>query len=89
LNGEVGGNSKLMGQLDLLAGKLARSWILLIVCAFYVGDLALLPEGNSTFNQTVKTACKLPFKPKNKKSQLVSPSVLWTRSKKYDRKYVH
>lgn len=88
LNGELDGDAKKLGQIDLLAGKLARSWILLIVWALYVAYLALLPEGNKVFMQTVKTARRLPFKPRKKKIQLVSLKTLATEGQNFDGKYL-
>jgi hypothetical protein len=89
LNGEIDGDAKKMGQLDLLAGKLARSWILLIVWALYVAYLALLTDGEDTrFQQTVKAASKLPFQIKKKRAKLVSPKTLSSEGPNYDGKYV-
>jgi hypothetical protein len=88
LNGNFDGDAKKMGQVDLLAGKMARSWILLIVFALYVSFLALLPKNDVTFREVTNTVSRLPFNSKNKQFQIVSPKELWAHSKKYDGKYL-
>ncbi|HEY9387866.1 MAG TPA: hypothetical protein VIP70_12565 [Nitrososphaeraceae archaeon] len=88
LNGEIDGDAKKLGQLDLLAGKLARSWILLIVWALYVAYLGLLTDGDTRFQQTVKAVRKLPFLIKKKRAKLVSPKTLSSEGPNYDGKYV-
>jgi hypothetical protein len=88
LNGELDGDAKKLGQVDLLAGKLARSWILLTVWALYVAYLALLSERSETLQQTIKTARKLPFMSKKKKVEIVSPKTLSAEGQNYDGKYL-
>jgi hypothetical protein len=88
LNGEIDGDAKKLGQLDLIAGKLARSWILLIVWALYVAYLALLTDGDTRFQQTVKAVRKLPFLIKKKRAKLVSPKTLSSEGPNYDGKYL-
>ena len=89
LKEDLEGDPNKLGMLDLLAGKLARSWILLIVWALYVIYLALLPPRDVVFQEIVKTAKKLPFTSKNKKTKLVSPHTLSTEGKNYHEKYLH
>jgi hypothetical protein len=88
LNGNIDCDIKKMGRVDILAGKMARSWALLTVFALYVSYLALLPTRDSTFQQITNTARRLPFNPKNKKFQIASPKELWTQGKKYNGKYI-
>jgi hypothetical protein len=88
LNGEIDGDAKRLGQLDLMAGKLARSWMLLIVWAFYVAYLAFLTDGDTRFQQTVEAARKLPFTSKKKKAKIVSPKLLSSEGPNYNGKYI-
>jgi hypothetical protein len=88
LNGNIDDDIKKMGRVDILAGKMARSWALLNVFALYVSYLALLPTRDSTFQQVTNNARRLPFNPKNKKFQIASPKELWTQGKKYNGKYI-
>src|SRR5262249_29782808 len=67
---------------------LARSWILLIVWAFYVAYLALLTDKDIRFQQTVKAARKLPFLIKKESAKLVSPKTLSSEGRNYDGKYL-
>jgi hypothetical protein len=88
LNGNIDGDIKKVGRIDILAGKMARSWAFLTVFALYVSYLALLPTRVSTFQQVTNNARRLPFNPKNKKFQIASPKELWRQGKKYNGKYI-
>jgi hypothetical protein len=88
LKGEINGNAKKLGDLDLLAGKLIRSWILLVVWAFYSAQVALLPDGATKFQQIVKTARMLPLRSKRRKADAVSPKTLSVDGQNFDGKYV-
>jgi hypothetical protein len=88
LEGRIDGDAKKLGNLDLLAGKLIRSSILLVVWALYVAYIALLPDGDPKFQKIVKTSRELPFSSKRKKAKVVSPKSLSVNGQNFDGKYV-
>ena len=88
LNTALNVDSSKLGPLDLLAGKLARSWILLIVWALYVAHLSLLLEGDPKFQESVKAARNLSFRPKRTKAIAITPKTLSREGENFDGKYV-
>lgn len=88
LRGDFEGDAKKAGQLDLLAGKMARGWILLVVFSLFVLFLTFLSKNDLVFSHVTDKVRRLAFTPKNKKPQIVSPKNLWSQSKKYDGKLV-
>lgn len=88
LNGDINGDARKIGEVDLLAGKMARSWILLSTYALYVTFLTFLPTSDVTLQHAIKTAHKLPFSEKSKKIKQLTAEELWTHRKQYYGKYV-
>jgi hypothetical protein len=88
LNGDIDCDARIIGAIDLLGGKLARSWILLTTYALYLTFLTFVPPQDSTLQHAITMARRLPFNQKAKKIKSLSPEELWTNRNQYYGKYV-